>query len=213
MNNIRVLIGQIKSELQEIHNQLNPWLNEADKTEKQNQLNAVAGSLDKLTKTEVTIPSELRELKLKLHRELDQFKEAKIIKAELDDMLSEFVIQKKSIRKRPPKKVLLKKIRKTTGIRIEMLRLIQNGIIEPQTKLVKHFKGIHYEATITNEGQIELFHNGIMVSLNTPSAAAEYLSKAKQNGWTWWSLEGDTKGRTLDYYRQKYIQHGKETGR
>jgi hypothetical protein len=213
MNNIRALIGQVKSELQEIQNQLNPWLNEADKTEKQNQLKAVAGSLDKLTKTEVTIPSELRDLKLKLHRELDQFKEAKIIKAELDEMLSQFAIQKKSIRERTPKKVLIKKIRKTTGIRIELLNLIQNGIIEPQTKIVKHFKGTHYVATITNEGLIELFHNGVKLTYNTPSAAAEYLSKAKQNGWTWWSLKGDTKGRTLDYYRQKYIQHGKETGR
>jgi len=213
MNNIRVLIGQIRSELQEIHNQLNPWLNEADKTEKQNQLNAVAGSLDKLTKTEVTIPSELRDLKLKLHRELDQFKEAKIIKAELDEMLGQFVIQKKATRKRTAKKVLIKKIRKSTGSRIDLFHLIQNDIIEPQAKIVKHFKGIRYEATITNEGQIELLHNGVTVSHNTPSAAAEYLSKAKQNGWTWWSLEGDPKGRTLDYYRQKYIQHGKETGR
>jgi hypothetical protein len=213
MNNIRALIGQLKSELQEIQNKLSPWLNEADKTEKQNQLKAVAGSLDKLTKTEVTIPSELRELKLKLHRELDQFKEAKIIKAELDEMLSQFIIQKKSIRKRTPKKVLAKKNRKSTGIRIEILNLIQKGILDPQTKIVKHFKGIHYEATITNEGQIELLHNGVTVSHSTPSAAAEYLSKARQNGWTWWSLEGDTKGRTLDYYRQKYIQHGKETRR
>lgn len=213
MNNIRALIGQVKSELQEIQNQLNPWLNEADKTEKQNQLKAVAGSLDKLTKTEVTIPTELRDLKLKLHRDLDQFKEAKIVKAELDEMLSQFEIQKKSIRKRTPKKVLIKKIRKSTGNRIELLNLIQNGIIEPKTKLVKRYKGTLYEATITNEGQIELLYNGIMVSHNTPSAAAEYLSRAKQNGWTWWSLEGDTKGRTLDYYRQKYIQNGKETGR
>lgn len=60
MNNIRSLIKQVKAELLDIQNQLNPWLNRADKTEKQNQLKAVAGSLDKLTKSEVAIPSELR---------------------------------------------------------------------------------------------------------------------------------------------------------
>ena len=213
MNNIRVLIGQIRSELQEIHNQLNPWLNEADKTEKQNQLNAVAGSLDKLTKTEVTIPSELRDLKLKLHRELDKFKEAKIIKAELGEMLSQFVDAKKPIQKRVQAKKGSIKKSKPSGNRIELLNLIQNGILEPNTKICKDFKGLHFEAIITGEGKIKYTKNGIIKTFNTPSAAAEYLSKAKQNGWTWWSLEGDTKGRTLDYYRQKYIQHGKETGR
>ena len=121
--------------MQEIHNQLNPWLNEADKTEKQNQLKAVAGSLDKLTKTEVAIPSELRDLKLKLHRELDQFKEAKIIKAELDEMLNQFVIQKKSIRKSKLSKSVSKKRLKLTGDKIDLFCLIQNGLIQPHTKL------------------------------------------------------------------------------
>ena len=213
MNNIRVLIGQIRSELQEIHNQLNPWLNEADKTEKQNQLNAVAGSLDKLTKTEVTIPSELRDLKLKLHRELDQFKEAKIIKAELDEMLSQFVIQKKSFRKSKLLKSVPKKRIKQTGDKIDLFCLIKNGLIQPHTKIEKVFRGIHYEAVIIINGQIELTFNGVKRTYKSPSSAAADLAQAPRNGWTWWSLEGDPKGRTLDYYRQKYIQHGKETGR
>ena len=161
MNNIRVLIGQIRSELQEIHNQLNPWLNEADKTEKQNQLNAVAGSLDKLTKTEVTIPSELRDLKLKLHRELDQFKEAKIIKAELDEMLNQFVIQKKSFRKSKLSKTVSKKRIKLSGDKIDLFCLIKNGLIQPHTKIVKVFKGNHYEAIIITNGQIEYTFNGV----------------------------------------------------
>jgi len=213
MNNIRALIKQVKAELLDIQNQLNPWLNEADKTEKQNQLKAVAGSLDKLTKTEVAIPSELRELKLKLHRELDQFKEAKIIKAELVEMLSQFVDEKKPTRKSVPTKKNAKQRKKTSGSKVDLSSLIQHGLIQPDTKICKVFNGVRFEGIITKDGQIETTHNGINKTHNTPSAAAEYLSQASQNGWTWWSLEGDPKGRTLDYYRQKYIQHGKETGR
>lgn len=213
MDNLRAQINQIKSQLQDIQNQLSPWLNSADKFEKQNQLNAVAGSLDKLTKTEVTIPSELRELKLKLHRELDQFKEAKIINEELVEILSQFVSHKKPVRKSKLSKSVSKKRLKLTGDKIDLLCLIQNGLIQPHTKIEKVFRGIHYEAVITTIGQIELTFNGVKKTYKSPSSAAADLAQAPRNGWTWWSLEGDPKGRTLDYYRQKYIQHGKETGR
>ena len=213
MNNIRTRIKQIKAELLDIQNELNPWLNATDKIEKQNQLKAVAGSLDKLNKSEVAIPVELRELKLKLHRELEQFKEAKMIKAELVEMLSQFMVEKKPRRKRLPEKKVLIKNKKPSGNRVELLNLIQNEILLPNTKIFKVFKGIRFEGIINRDGQIETTHNGTKKTYNSPSAAAEYLSNAKQNGWTWWSLEGDPKGRTLDYYRQKHIQHGKETGR
>ena len=213
MNNIRSLIKQVKAELLDIQNQLNPWLNETDKTEKQNQLKAVAGSLDKLTKSEVAIPSELRDLKLKLHQESDQFKDAKIIKVELNEMLSQFVVPKKTNKKSVPVKTLPVKRKKPSSNKVELSSLIQHGSIEPNTKICKVFNGIRFEGIITKDGQIEITHNGVKKTHITPSAAAVYLSQASQNGWTWWSLEGDPKGRKLDYYRQKYIQHGKETGR
>lgn len=213
MDNLRAQINQIKSQLEDIQNQLNPWLNDADKTQKQNQLNAVAGTLDKLTKTDVTIPSELRELKLKLIRELDQFEEAKMIKAQLNEMLNNFVAQKKSFRKSLPKKIIKKKHIKPSGSKVDLSNLVQNGIIEPNTKIIKVFKGLRYEAIITEDGQIDITLNGLKKLYNSPSPVAKDIIKSAQNGWVWWSLEGDPKGRTLDYYRQKYIQHGKETGR
>ena len=104
-------------------------------------------------------------------------------------------------------------IRKTAGDKIDLFCLIKNGLIQPHTKIVKVFKGNHYEAVITTNGQIELTFNGVKKTYKSPSSAAADLAQAPKNGWTWWSLEGDPKGRTLDYYRQKYIQHGKETGR
>lgn len=83
MHKLKEHIANLKLHLADVQNQLKPWLNKTAKQEVQSQLNAIVKSSDKLTKTEVNIPTELRELKFKLIKELDKYKEAEDLQKEL----------------------------------------------------------------------------------------------------------------------------------
>ena len=83
MHKLKEHIANLKAQLADIQSQLKPWLNKTAKQEVQSQLNAIVKSSDKLTKTEVNIPTELRELKFKLINELDKYKEAEELQKEL----------------------------------------------------------------------------------------------------------------------------------
>ena len=91
MHKLKEHIANLKIQLEDIQNQLKPWLNKTAKQEVQSQLYAIVKSSDKLTKTEVNIPTELRELKFKLIKELDKYKEAEELEKELLGILSQYV--------------------------------------------------------------------------------------------------------------------------
>ena len=92
MHKLKEHIANLKLQLAEIQNQLKPWLNKIAKQEVQSQLNAIVRSSDKLTKTEVTIPIELRELKFTLIKELDKYEEAETLQEELLELISQYIL-------------------------------------------------------------------------------------------------------------------------
>ena len=213
MHKLKEHIANLKIQLEDIQNQLKPWLNKTAKLEVQSQLNAIVKSSDKLTKTEVNIPTELRELKFKLIKELDKYKEAEELQKELLEILSQYVSVKqqsktqKSVVEKQPKKI------KTSTPQFELINLINSGLIASNTKIVKQYKGYLHTATITKEGKIKTNYKNQVILHNSPSSAAVYLTQKSQNGWTWWQVERDAKDRTLDYYRQQYLNKHNETRR
>jgi len=213
MHKLKEYIANLKAQLADIQNQLNPWLNKTAKQEVQSQLNAIVKSSDKLTKTEVNIPTELRELKFKLIKELDKYKEAEELQKELLEILSQYVSVKQQ--SKPLKPIAHKQVRKvkTTTPQFELINLVNSGLIASNTKIVKQYKGYVHTATITKEGKIRTKHKNEIILHNSPSSAAVYLTQKAQNGWTWWQVEGDEKDRTLDYYRQQYLKQANETRR
>ena len=206
-------IDHLKRQLANIQNQLHPFLNKEAKEEIKSQLKAVSKSTDKLSQNSVNIPAELRELKFKLIKQLDQFKEAEELHQELLSILSGYGAFKPArINSKPVKQVLSKKEKSTTP-QFELVNLINSGLLSANSKLVKRYKGILLSGIITKEGKIRTTQNGITILHNSPSSAAVALTQKSQNGWTWWAVEGDVKDRTLDYYRQQYLNKHNETRR
>ena len=213
MHKVKEHIANIKAELADIQIQLKPWLNKTAKQEVQSQLNAIVKSSDKLDKTEVNIPNELRELKFKLIKELDKYKEAEELHKELLEIFSQYVSVKqqnktqKPVVEKQPKKI------KTSAPQFELINLVNSGLIASNTKIVKLYKGYLHTATITKEGKIKTNYKNEIILHNSPSSAAVYLTQTAQNGWTWWQVDDDAKDRTLDYYRQQYLKQTNETRR
>jgi hypothetical protein len=213
MHKLKEHIANLKFQLEDIQNQLKPWLNKTTKQEVQSQLNAIVKSSDKLTKTEVNIPTELRELKFKLIKELDKYKEAEELQKELLELLSQYVSVKQQTKTQKPVVEKQPKKIKTSTPQFELINLINSGLIASNTKIIKQYKGHLHSATITTEGKIKTNYKNQVILHNSPSSAAVYLTQKSQNGWTWWQVDGDAKDRTLDYYRKQYLKQANETRR
>jgi hypothetical protein len=213
MHKLKEHIANLKAQLTDLQNQLKPWLNKTAKHGVESQLNAIVKSSDKLTKTEVNIPTELRELKFKLIKELDKYKEAEELQKELLEILSQYVSVKQQ--SKPSKPIAHNQVRKVkaTTPQFEIINLVNSGLIVSNTKIVKQYKGYLHTAIITKEGKIKTNYKSKIILHNSPSSAAVYFTQKAQNGWTWWQVEGDAKDRTLDYYRQQYLKQVNETRR
>jgi hypothetical protein len=213
MHELKEHIENLKKQLGDIQGQLQPFLNKEAKEEIQSQLKAISKSTDKLSQNNVNIPAELRELKFKLIKQLDEFKEAEELHKKLLTILSAYV-SIKPIRSntKPEKKPMIKKEQATTP-KFELVNLVNSGLLSANTKLVKRYKGILLTGIITKEGKIKTTHNGITTLHNSPSSAAVAFIQKPTNGWTWWAVEGDAKDRTLNYYRQQYLNKHNETRR
>ncbi|MFC5271400.1 hypothetical protein [Adhaeribacter terreus] len=205
MNRWSNYIAQVESAVQELSKELAPYLNAANKKEKQAQLNSIDQSIYQMEKGHINIPDELRQLKLKLLKDLDQFKEAEAAQQKVLELLQPLLAIAPQTRKQTqfgeaPKKVS----NKVSGSRIDLTDLLTAGYLKPGMQLIKKYKGETYKGTITEEGFILTNISGQELSFPTPTAAAEAITLKAQNGWVWWSVEGDPKDRTIDYYRQQY---------
>ena len=69
--------------------------------------------------------------------------------------------------------------------------LIKAGIIKPDDKIYRVYKGRRYEAEILVDGRIKLEDGTIVNSL---SKAATHISKKSENGWRIWRYK-DENGR------------------
>lgn len=214
MNNFKEHIDQIQIKLNELMAAMQPWLDVSALKEKRSQLISIVKTIAKLQKINTSVPEELRELKFKLIREVELFKDAREAQLLLVSRLQPFlpsVLQK--VRKSRINKTIIKKKTGSLSPRVEVLDLLKMNLLSPDTSIEKKYKGHLYKALILSDGQIQISLNGKTELHNTPSSAAVAASGKSQNGWTWWTITGDPPERTLDYYRKKYKEHEAKTRR
>jgi hypothetical protein len=208
MNNFKEHIDQIQIRLNELMIALQPWLDLSTLKEKKAQLISIEKTIDKLQKNKTPIPDELRELKFKLIREIDLFKDAREAQLLLVSRLQPFLPSEKHKRiKSHINKTIIKKKTGSLTSRVEVLDLLKLNLLSPNTSIEKEYKGHLYKALILSDGRIQLLKNERTELHNTPSSAAVAASGKSQNGWTWWNISNDPEGRTLDYFRKKYLKY------
>jgi hypothetical protein len=203
-------IDQIQKLLADLEIDLKPFLDLNLQQEKNAQLVSIEKSIAQLQKLGVPIPEELRQLKLRLLRELDNAKEAKETQTLLSAILKPFVQLPKEGKIRKERISSIESSYKSKS-KIELADLIRAKLILPNTNIEKTYKGILYKAIITDNGQIQLSHNNKTEFYDSPSPAAVAIAGKRKNGWTWWKVSDGQKKEMLDYYRQKYKEYEAET--
>ena len=214
MNNFKEHIDLIQIKLNELMAAMQPWLDLSALKEKRSQLISIEKTIAKLQKINTSVPDELRELKFKLIREVELFKDAREAQLLLVSRLQPFLPSEKHKRRKSHiNKTIIKKKTGSLTSRVEVLDLLKLNLILPNTSIEKKYKGHLYKALILNDGRIQLLKNERTEHHNTPSSAAVAASGKSQNGWTWWNISNDPEGRTLDYFRKKYLKYETQTGR
>ena len=210
MPKIHQHITQLKEILQQLEEHLDKYTNEDLLAEKVTQLNGIEKTIRNLQKSNTAIPSELRELKLSLVTETDNWQEAKAMQPEIIDLLESFVTKygNKPKAKNTPvqhKRIVKKQRKKEGNEQVTVSDVLEAELIKPGIELFRTYKGTEYFASIQPDGSIETSINGTVEQFNTPSAAAVAVSNKSQNGWIWWFTSFEGTKRELNYYRKKYI--------
>lgn len=211
MSSIFQHINQLKAVLQIIEEYLDKYTDEGLLDEKVSQLNNIERTIRNLQKGNTTIPKELRELKLSLVNETDNWQEAKQRKPEIIGLLQNFIIKHadnklNKITNKQEKRIIIKPRVKKFSEQVEISDLLEAGILKNGVKLYRTYKGQNFTAIIKDSGSIETQVNGKLEHFSTPSAAAVAVSNKSQNGWIWWYTSFEGTKRELDYYRKKYLE-------
>ena len=198
-------IEEIKLLLEGLNQKLAPYKDKKNRLEKEVQLKSIEKTISQLHKGGTSIPDELRELKFKLLKEIDEFKEAENAEKKLHNVLREFLPAPK---KKPPIKKK-KTQRRSSNTRITIADLLEKGVLWPEAQLIKEYKGTVYKAVIDKNGLIKVLTINNDQQFGSPSSAAVAITNKPINGWTWWKVTDKGQVRVLDYYRKRYIHETK----
>jgi|10_taG_2_1085330.scaffolds.fasta_scaffold03366_5 DNA-binding transcriptional MerR regulator len=198
-------IEEIKLLVEDLNQKLSPFKDKKNRIEKEVQLKSIEKTISQLQKGGTSIPDELRELKFKLLKEIDEFKEAEAAEKKLHNLLSEFLPTPK---KKPPIKKK-KTQRRSSNSRITIADLLEKGVLWPEAQLIKEYKGTVYKAVIDKNGLIKVLTINNDQQFGSPSTAAVAITNKPINGWTWWKVSKNGSEKILDHYRKKYINETK----
>ncbi len=211
MDDLKQSYHQLKQLMQDVMTRLQspgPW---QEVQQKEQQLQAIERTLQKMQKSDIAIPVEMREAKLRLIKELENDNEIYRIQAGLVDLL---ISGLEDLGYNMPKEEVIKKKRQKRayekGTRISLHDLCREGLLSDGVVLYHHGKDGHYEAVIKG-GKMIVKKGHANLEFYNPSAAAVEVSGANRNGWTFWLLNFHNKMVYLDTVRKAYKKSKNET--
>lgn len=95
---------------------------------------------------------------------------------------------------------------RTDGRRVTLADLVAAGIIAVGTTVYGLHRGTRYEATVTDEGLLQV--PGAPAA--APSGAQEHAMGQAKNGWRWWRVEHDGREVWLDELREELLRRWSE---
>lgn len=167
------------------------------------QLKGVSNTITDFEKRKIPVPDQLRQLKATLFNQISEYDET-------EKAIQHFYLTLQNIispyQKPEPKgsKSSSGRSRKTPLTSIQLKDLIDEGILFPNTKIIRRGRNETFYGIITQKGQIVVSINGSSKIFDTPSGAAEKLTGRSINGWDWWSVVKDNKEIRLSVFREKY---------
>ena len=193
--------------LDKLTNSFSKGSDSAELNEKSKQLTEVEKTISNLERANITIPEELRKLKLSLYQVVHQYNDFIKLKANYENLLKDNYHKISSRNISPQPSIKSKggngKSRTRKFINITQKDLLDENIIPAGLKIYKNYKGTYYSAKILNNGAIELVQNGKTYRFTSLSTAAEHITKGSINGWDWWLTDFEKTERPMSYYRNK----------
>lgn len=218
MNRFQEFIEEIEHLLKQIHEKLAPFLSEENKKQKISQLSSVEKSIVQLQRTGMPIPDKLRELKLSLINEIEEFDEAHQANEILLEILASYSpkVPKRVTRGFDSSKTTNKISRsdleddpviifqennapepvKESSIRSRpdygdgsLLRFIQQGVINHNEIITRNFNGIEYSGKILGDGRILILSDEGETYFQNIHLAAQHIIKKPCNGFDFWRIK------------------------
>lgn len=183
--------------------------------EERKQLHAVNKTIQQLTSLGVTIPDDLRQLKLRLSAKdvgnaADAEIENRLVQAEsLVESLRELTQDARALRNRLKGSGQVSGTKKHYGVSLE--ELLESGHLSTDDKLELQWKkdGPVYEGKVRSDGSVSAKTDAGWKQFDTLSAAAASIGERALNGWDHWSrIESDGSRTTLKAIRTKYMTEG-----
>ena len=197
-------ISEILNSLKTILSEIKHFNQPANYGSLKEQLKGISKTISDFEARKVPVPDQLRNLKASLFNQISEYDEIeKIIQnfyIELNTLLGlKIQSEPKGSRNKQSGRV-----RKTPLTSIQLKDLIDEGILSPNTKIVRRGRNETFYGTITQYGKILVSVNGSNKIFDTPSGAAEKLTGRSINGWDWWSVLKDGREIKLSVFREKY---------
>lgn len=169
------------------------------------QVKKIESTINELKKNNIAVPSELIKLKLSLSSQVDEAKESEKIRKELIRILELSIEQlKKPVATKNTNKEKIKKI--TINERVNLVDLINAGIIPPNTEVYAYYKNSRFSATLLADGTIEMVVKRKKKVFDSQRSAALAITGYQVDSWKFWRLDFEGKPLILDDYRHKYFK-------
>jgi len=205
--------GEMKQRAEELTDQLlelagavDDLLSGPETDAKREQLKVICASIRQLEKKAVPIPDDLRRIKTDLTGALAVVDEAEKIRTLLGKKLLD-VLDLLAIDARANSGS-----RSTSRKRVTLGDLVEAGVLRSGMRIVHQAKrsGHTHHGYIRSPGMVEITVEGKKQRFDTPSRAGEALTGHSTDGWTFWSVVGDSGDEVpLKTYRDRFLKEAK----
>ncbi len=201
MTDSSLYLTQIKEAIALLKDSLLPYLSSNDMRQCETQLKGVEQTIRQLHNTNTPIPSELRNLKLKLVNELEEYNFAHKAYSEYSMLIHKeqaiiFATSRSGQNKGENGKT-------------RIYPLLSAGFLPDNVTIYGYHGKRRHEAIINANGFIIQKIGDQEIVSSTPSKAAGNITLGSVNGWTWWKTSFEGEEHDLAYYRNLHEQHGR----
>ena len=178
--------------------------------EERKQLSAVNKSIQQLTALGVSIPDELRQLKLKLSAKdvssnrAEEYDQVKELIGELGNLMS----SAKAVLNHTREKAKTNTPNRGRNSEVSLAVLIENGYVSIHDNMELRWKksGPAYKGSFNPDGSVTVHTPSGIKNFETLSSAAMTLSNSSLNGWMcWWRINPDGSRTSMKEIRSRYL--------